>query len=229
MKFLLPVLLAHALPAFAWEAKPLREIAVYPERSAQAQVVSLNESRIAAELSARIVKLAVEPGQRIARGALIAQLDCRDYDLATERAQAAKAASQARAKLADLQYARAQKLTAEGFISRDGMDSRAAELDSARADVAVNAAALKTTRSAQAKCSVRAPFPAIVLERLAQEGEMATPGTPLASLIDTSRIEVKAEVQAADAAGLKLASQISSGHRRYRRFGCAWCGYRRRW
>lgn len=74
IKFLLPVLLAHALPAFAWEAKPLREIAVYPERTAQAQVVSLNESRIAAELTARIVKLAVEPGQRIARGALIAQL-----------------------------------------------------------------------------------------------------------------------------------------------------------
>jgi RND family efflux transporter MFP subunit len=209
MKFLLPVLLAHALPAFAWEAKPLREIAVYPERSAQAQVVSLNESRIAAELAARIVKLAVEPGQRISRGALIAQLDCRDYDLATERAEAAKAASQARAKLADLQYVRAQKLTTEGFISREALDSRAAELDSARADVAVNVAAVKTTRSAQAKCSVRAPFPAIVLERLAQEGEMASPGTALASLIDTSRIEVKAEVQAADAAGLKTASNIA--------------------
>jgi RND family efflux transporter MFP subunit len=209
--FLLPLLiplLLLALPAFAWEAKPLREIAVFPERSAQAQVVSLNESRIAAELTARIVKLAVEPGQRIARGALIAQLDCRDYDLATERAEAAKAASLARARLADLQYVRAQKLTAEGFISREALDSRAAELDSARADVAVNAAAVKTNRSAQSKCSVRAPFPAIVLERLAQEGEIATPGAALASLIDTSRIEIKAEVQAADAAGLKTARKI---------------------
>jgi RND family efflux transporter MFP subunit len=207
MSLLMPLLML-ALPAHAWEAKPLREIAVYPERSAQAQVVSLNESRIAAELTARIVKLAVEPGQRIARGALIAQLDCRDYGLATERAEAAKAASQARARLADLQYVRARKLTTEGFISREALDSRAAELDSARADVAVNAAAVKTTRSAQSKCRVRAPFPAIVLERLAQEGEMATPGTALASLIDTSRIEVKAEVQAADAVSLKTAGNI---------------------
>lgn len=209
MKYLLPVLFAHALPAFAWEAKPLREIAVFPERSAQAQVVSLNESKVAAELSARIVKLTVEPGQRIARGALIAQLDCRDYDLAVERAQAATKASEARARLADLQHARSLKLVTEGFISKDGMDIRSAELDTTRADVAVNQAALNTARAAQARCVVRAPFPAIVLERLAQEGEIALPGTPLISLLDSSRIEVRAEVQESDVAGLQAARQIA--------------------
>ena len=205
---LLLMLSCAALPAFAWEAKPLREVALYPERSAQAQVLSLNESRIASELAARIVRLAVEPGQRIARGALIAQLDCRDYDLAGERASAAKAASAARARLADLQYSRTQKLAAEGFVSKEALDSRAAELEVARADVAVNAAALNTARAAQGKCAVRAPFPAIVLERLAQEGEMAQSGTPLLSLLDTSSIEVRAEVQADDAVSLKSASRI---------------------
>jgi RND family efflux transporter MFP subunit len=209
MRFLLPVMLLFALPAHAWEAKPLREIAVFPERSAQAQVVSLNESKIAAELSARIVKLAVEPGQRIDRGTLIAQLDCRDYDLAVERAQAATKASEARARLADLQHARALKLVTEGFISKDGMDIRGAERDTASADVSVNTAALNTARSAQARCVVRAPFPAIVLERLAQEGEIALPGTPLVSLLDSSRIEVRAEVQEADVAGLRTARQIA--------------------
>lgn len=198
-----------ALPAFAWEAKPLSQVAVFPERSAQAQVVSLSESKLAAELAARIVKLAVEPGQRIARGALIAQLDCRDFDLAGERALAAKTASAARARLAELQHARTQKLAAEGFISKDALDIRHAELDSTRAEVAINEAALKTARAAQGKCVLRAPFPAIVQERLAQEGEMAQPGTPLVSLIDTSRIEVRAEVQEADAAGLKSARRIA--------------------
>jgi len=203
------LLLALTLPAFAWEAKPLREIAVFPERSAQAQVVSLNESKVAAEISARIVNLAAEPGQQLARGALIAKLDCHDYDLASERADATKKASEARARLADLQHARALKLAAEGFISKDGLDIRIAELDASRADVAVNAAALKTARAAQAKCVVRAPFPAIVLERLAQEGEIALPGAPLVSLLDSSRIEVRAEVQEADVAGLKSTRQIA--------------------
>jgi multidrug efflux pump subunit AcrA (membrane-fusion protein) len=102
-----------------------------------------------------------------------------------------------------LQHERAGKLAADHFVSRDALDTRAAELESSRADVAVTAAALKTARAQQKKCDLRAPFPAVVMERLGQEGEMASPGAPLLALLDTSRMEVKAEVQEADAAGLK--------------------------
>lgn len=192
-----------ALPAHAWEAQPLKDIAVHPERRAQAQVVSLNESRIAAELAARIVHLAVEPGEKLAKGALVARLDCTDYQLAAERARAAFQASQARVRLAGLQHERTLKLAGDHFVSRDALDARAAESEVARAEAAVNAAAVKTAEAQTGKCEVRAPFSAIVVERLAQEGEIAAPGTPLASLLDASRIEVKAEVQEADAAGLK--------------------------
>lgn len=204
MKFVagLAILLA-ALPALAWDAKPLRDIAVYPERRAQAQVVSLNESRLAAEISARIVALPAEPGQRLARGALLARLDCADYERAVESAQAALSASEARAHLAALQHARARKLAAENFISRDALDMRAAEQDASHAEMAVHRASLETARAARGKCAIRAPFPAIVVERLAQLGEMAAPGTPLVLLLDTSRIELRAEVQAADAASLR--------------------------
>jgi len=198
-------LLACVTPAQAWEAKPLAEIAVYPQRAAQAQVVSLNESRLAAELSARVVSLPVEPGQRIARGAVVARLDCRDYELAVEGARAAMQAAEARARLMALQHARAVKLAAEGFLSAEALDTRLAELDALRAEVAVSRASLETARAATGKCVIRAPFPAIVVERLAQEGEMATPGAPLARLFDTSRIEVRAEVRVADAPDLAAA------------------------
>lgn len=200
------LLLAPA--AHAWQAQPLKDIAVYPERAAQAQVVSLNESKVAAQLAARIVSLPVEPGQSIPKGALLARLDCTDYDLARERAQAALQASEARARLATLQHQRGVKLASENFLSKDALDTRVAELDAARAEVAVAAVALKTARADQAKCAVRAPFPALVLERLAQQGETAAPGTPLVRLLDTSRIEVRAEVQEADAAGLRAAREI---------------------
>ncbi|MDD5390839.1 MAG: efflux RND transporter permease subunit [Gallionellaceae bacterium] len=137
-------LLLAALPALAWEAKPLREIAIYPERRAQAQVVSLNESQLAAELSARIVNLPLEPGQRVARGALVAQLDCGDHNLAAERARAV------------VQHERMRKLAAKNFVSRDALNVRAAEQDATRAEVAVNAADLKTAEANREKCAVRA-------------------------------------------------------------------------
>ena len=74
---LLPLAAVLAGPAFAQVnvspaapivvIRPLAEIAIYPEREASAQVMSLNESRIAAEISGRIEAIPVRVGARVAR------------------------------------------------------------------------------------------------------------------------------------------------------------------
>lgn len=74
--------------AVAIESKRFGEIALYPEREASAQAVALNESRISAELAARLEAIPVEVGQVVPRGAVLARLDCRDQELARERADA---------------------------------------------------------------------------------------------------------------------------------------------
>ena len=51
--------------AQAVEVRPLSAVSLYPERHASAQVVALNEARVAAEISGRIETLAVEAGQTI--------------------------------------------------------------------------------------------------------------------------------------------------------------------
>ncbi len=200
--------LLPSLPAPAgttWESRPLREVAIAPERTAQAQVVSLNTTRMTAEIAAPILALPVEPGQVVRRGEVLARLDCRDHELAARQAEARLAAAEARSRLAALQHERAQRLVSENFISRDLLDTRQAEYDAARAALAVERAALETARRQVEKCVVRAPFPAIVSERLGQVGEMTAAGSPLVALIDTSRIEVRAEVQASDAGSLVTA------------------------
>lgn len=206
---LLITLSARAAPA--WEAKPLREVAVHPERSAQAQVVSLNTARLSAEIAARIEALPVGPGQVIRRGAVVARLDCRDHEIAADQAQAQLDAAKARARLATQHLDRARHLVGEGFISRELLDGRQAEHEAATAAVAVAHSAVQAARRRVEKCVVRAPFPAIVAERLGQVGEMTSPGSPLVSLIDTSRIEVRAEIQTTDAASLAGAAEIRFG------------------
>lgn len=203
MQRILPLILLYclALPALAtpgFQARPLNEVAIHPERSASAQVVSLNESRISAEIAARIVSIAAEPGQSVAKGALLAKLDCTDYRLASERAAAALQASEARAKLAELQLERSRKLAEQDFISSSGLDTQQAQTESARADVAVSRSALDTARNAETKCGIRAPFPGVILQRIAQVGEMVVPGTPILELRDLSTMEVKADIQQSD-------------------------------
>jgi RND family efflux transporter MFP subunit len=212
----LPILLALltlALPAQAQQSaevavKSLAEVATYPEREASAQAVSLNESRIAAEIAGRIEAVPVEVGQSIERGAVVARIDCRDHELARQRAAAALTAARSRLSLADQQLARARELQAQGFFAAEALAGRVTEVEVLRADAAQAEAQLGSAARSVGKCVVRSPFAAIVRERLGQVGELAAPGTPLAVLVDAGRIEVAAQVQAKDAPSLARAKQV---------------------
>jgi RND family efflux transporter MFP subunit len=194
-----------AEPPLAVKSRPLSELVHYPQREAQAQVVSLNLSRLSAQINARIDSILVEPGQRIARGAVIARLDCRDYQIAAERAQAALESAQARHKLAQLQLQRSTELAAQNFISGDALDAKKTEMEVISAEVKLNLAERATARRDVEKCTLRSPFPAIVDARLAQVGELASPGTPLVQLWDSSKLQLSVQVPQALSGSLTAA------------------------
>lgn len=194
-----------AAPPLAVNSRPLSELVHYPQREIQAQVVSLNLSRLSAEISARIDAIVVEPGQKIAKGALIARLDCHDHQIAADRAQAALESAEARQKLAQQQLRRASELAAKDFISGDALDARRTEADVVAAEVRLNTAQRAAARRDVGKCTLRSPFDAIVDARLAQVGELASPGTPLVQLWDRSRLQLSAQVPQALADSLAKA------------------------
>ena len=188
--------------------KPLSEVAFYPERDASAQAVSLNESRIAAEISGRIEAIPVKVGERVARGAVLARIECRDHELARERADAALGAVRARLSQAQQQLDRARSLSARGFYSSEALASRETDVQVLRADSEQASAQLATANRAVEKCTVHSPFTAIVRERLGQVGELAAPGTPLIALSDAGHVEVSAPVQLNDAESMKHSSEL---------------------
>lgn len=215
---LVPLAAALVLPAFAQVdsspaapavvIKPLSEIAIYPERDASAQAVSLNESRIAAEISGRIEAIPVRVGKRVARGEVLARIECRDHELVRERANATLGAAHARLSLAEQHRARARELGAHGFLSREAVASRETEVQVFRAEEEQARIQLDTAARAVDKCTVRSPFPAIVRERLGQVGELAAPGSPLVAISDAGSIEVSAQVQLKDAESLRKARDV---------------------
>jgi len=196
----------HTAPAVV--IKPLSQVAIYPEREASAQTVSLNESRIAAEISGRIEAIPVRVGERVARGAVLARIECRDHELARERADSALKSARARLALAEQQLARARELSTRGFISKEALNSRETEAQIFRAETEQARAQLDTAARAVGKCSVRSPFAAIVRERLGQVGELAAPGSPLVALSDAERVEVSTQLQLQDAESLSKAPVV---------------------
>lgn len=221
MRCLFPLLFLAALPAFAQKPattppaqpaavfRPFGEIAVYPTRDAPAAVVSRNESRIVAEVPAMVQELLAEVGEVVAKGALIARLDARDYELALARARAAEESAKARLALAEAQLKRARELRTEGFISPDALLQRETEVAVVAADLKSAQAAQATARHNLDKCLIRAPFRAIVKARTGQVGEVAGANAPLYTLTDADRLEVAAQVPAQDAASLALAKERS--------------------
>lgn len=174
--------------------RPFAEIALYPQRSAPATVATLNDSRLSAQIRARIDTIPVQVGDSVKKGQVLIRLDCRDYRLALTSAEAGL-------RLAAQQAERARDLALANAISQEFLDQREATLDTARADR--DRAVLDVSR-----CELRAPFDGIVLERFASEGEVADPGSRLLRLMDTAGIEVSAQIPIDSAESLKAARSI---------------------
>jgi len=184
------------------------ELGFHPEREAPATVLGKNETRLAAEASARIVVIAVDSGDAVKAGQVLVRLDARDAELALARAEAGLAQSVARQAQAAAQTARARSLKEKNFISAEALTLRETELTAAQADVQSARANRDSARRGVDKCTITAPFGGIVRARAAQVGELAAPGTPLLTLADTSDLQVVAQVQARDADGLTAAAKV---------------------
>lgn len=183
--------------------QPFAELAIYPQHSAPATVVSENQTRLSAELQARILEIPVRVGDTLPKGALLMQLEQQDFELALAREKAALAAVTAKLDLAKYELKRAQALSKKQAVSEQLLKQREADRNALLAEQQVRQAAYEQVQRQLDKTAIHAPFRAVVLERIAQSGELASPGTPLLRIIDIDNLELSAQVQASQAEHLQ--------------------------
>ncbi len=203
--------LAAAAPAapIVVRVAPAESLLLPSSRSAAAAVLSPNDAVIAAEITAPVAKIAADVGASVERGALLANLDCTDQTLAAAQARAQRDAAEARVALAVQRLERGRALSAKSFVSEDELLALATEQRAVQAAARVTEAQQAIADRQVAKCRIEAPFDAVVLERRAQVGMLATPGTPLFRLVDRAAPEVEANVPASEADGLGNATSIT--------------------
>lgn len=186
----------------------LESVAFYPQYSAPAATVSLNQSRISAETSGVIEQIPVRVGDRIKQGELLTALDCRENRLRHEQAEARLASIESRVALATRQIARTRSLRKTNSASEERLNQQQAELQSAQADRRAQRATLAEATLNQERCRITAPFSGVVQQRLASEGEWISPGQPLIKLVDLQRLEVSAQVSVDLVDSLQVAQTI---------------------
>jgi len=210
--YILPLLLGCAVNAALSAADlvqvrtaALQQIALYPERTAPATVVSLNDSSIAAQVAARIGAIPVRTGDVVKEGDLLVQLDCSDFRLARREADTRLKSNEARIELAQRRLDRTRKLRAGQTVAEELLDERESELLVLQAERDGIRIELERARLDESRCEIRSPFAAAVLERIASVGEFASVGTPLLRLLDLETFEVSAQVPNGDVAPVEQA------------------------
>ncbi len=167
---------------------------VYPSQSftllnASGYVVAQRKAAVASKITSRLVSLAVEEGNVVKKGQVIARLEGEDVMAAREQAAAnlnvaRSNLEQAKAELKDakLLFDRDKDLVSKGYIARADFDDAEARYKKAvasevgaEAGIKASAAALKNADVQVEYTLIRAPFDAVVLTKNADVGDIVTP------------------------------------------------------
>lgn len=179
-------------------------------RNAPAAVLALNEPVIAAETSGRVLDIRPLVGDRVSLDQPLVVLDCRLQTSQLAAEQSALERIRSETAFARSQLKRAHDLKDKRSISEELVEQRQTELDIARANDADQREQVAQRKIDVERCTVRAPFTAIVTKRLASIGTLAAPGTQLLQLVQRDELELSAELQAEELQ--TLAKQASFHH-----------------
>jgi len=142
----------------------------------RAQLVPREFTTLSSETAARIDRISRRAGERFKKGETLIEFDC-----VVQRAQVAKA--RAVLKAVEKTYAVNRRLFDMKSLSGLELEVSAAEIDKAKADLAV-------AEATQSKCVVEAPFTGIVVDQKAREAQYTTPGQALLEVLDDRALEL---------------------------------------
>jgi len=186
---------------------------VVPERlEVVGTVASARTSQISSQMMGNIVEIRAREGDRVARNQVLAVLDSARPRAAVQQARAAVSAAQnevvaanSALSLASATLERYRQLYRKKSVSPQEFDevktrfeSAQARRDMARAQAAQASAGLEQARTVLSYTFVRAPYPGVITQKMAEVGALASPGTPLFTIEDTRRYRLEVAVDESD-------------------------------
>ncbi len=162
--------------------------------AADALIEAVRSATVSAQIAGNVTRYYVDAGDRVKRGDLLVRIDTRETDAQVLAGGARVAQAQAQLAQAKLAYDRTAKLVEQKFVSRAAFDKADADLKSAQAELQVARAGATQAETARSFAELRSPIDGVVTRRLAELGELASPGKPLIEVHDPSELRAVAGV-----------------------------------
>jgi len=227
----------HTVAPIAVSTTPVTSTTVASSLEAGGVVTSRTTAVIASRIMAPVAAVHVRAGDRVRRGAPLVTLDGRELDANRARAIATLASAaesqlaaeselrsaQAALTLARATHDRIRRLHDQRSATPQELDQAISALDVADAQFTqANAhrsaadAAHDAARAASDAASITtsyatlsAPFDGVVTERTVDPGSMASPGTPLVTLEESSAFRVEVSLDESRAATVKVGDTVT--------------------
>ncbi|MCK0154767.1 efflux RND transporter periplasmic adaptor subunit [Alcanivorax sp. S6407] len=160
--------------------------------------------RIGGKISERLVDV----GDRVSEGATLAHLDTDDVRLQLDAARAQFASAQADHKLAKSELDRYRELQERQVISRSQFDAVESRFDASEALLRQARANLNVARNQAEYAALKAPRDGVVAQRLAEAGQVVSPGQPVFVLAVDGDREVRIDLPEQDVGRFKIGMQV---------------------
>lgn len=173
-----------------------------------ASVEASQTTLISSRLMARISRVNVRAGALVKKGDLILELENSDVKAQVQQARARIKATTARSKEASQNLDRVKELQTGGVMSVADLDQAQANNDALLADLSGAEQALEEAITALGYTEILAPFDGRVVDRFAEPGDTAQPGSKLLALYNPVSLRVEAQVREHLALGLEVGQAL---------------------
>lgn len=163
---------------------------------------------IAAEISGRIVRIAIDEGARVARGDVLVELDDRQQRLEVATSEAKLRRYQVLADNQVRKYGRLQELAKRNAVSNETLEDAAAELRAYEAEADLATQQLALARLQLARTKILSPLDAQVSARHRSVGDYVNLGTALLDLVATDRVRARLHLPERHAALVKKGQAV---------------------
>ncbi len=215
--------LAVAQPAALVFVDPVRKQPLDQTVPVIGRLVACRAGVVAARVSGPITEMAVDVGDRVAEGQVLAAIMqdryAADLDLRAARVVEAKATVEAmmaqtslrRQELVRLERLRRSPAFNEGQFEDKRQEVAIAESDLARARAALTSAEaeLRLAHISLDDTKVRAPYAGVVSRRFTEIGAHVEAGSDVVALVDDRCVEIEADVPASRIGGLKPETRVA--------------------
>lgn len=163
------------------------------------------QSEVASQASGRVMAVFKRPGDAVAEGDVLAQIDRATLELQLSQQQATAEATRAQLVSSRQTLERTEQLAGQGLSSPSTLEQARSATAALEANVSALDIAVQTAQLALDNATVKAPLDGVVAARSVEPGQTISAGTPLFTIVNLDDMEFDA------AASVNSSAMVAAG------------------